>query len=395
MGSLFVRTTILATILIGLPFSVSADTLFLSPARATSAVGQTLSVKVFVSSPSQAVNAFSSTIKFPTDKLKVDSISKAGSILTLWVEEPAFSNTDGTIKFEGVIPNPGYTGSSGTLVTINFRPLTTGTAEVKFSGGAVLANDGNGTNILRNSIGAVFEINEAAPVKVDEPVKEIPLEQPVKIPETLKAPEITYFMSNVYTDSPFVIQGYSVSNALIHIYLENEDLEVIKIDALADDTGMFFVAYEKLIPEGKYKLYVVAENNSGLKSLPSDSELVTVISATGSSPLLSFSQSLWILLLILLVLITLIILWAKKRVKDVKEGIKDELEEMENTLDKTFESPRESIEENIDSLEKNHKSGTMSYEQGKVVSKLNESLAETEKEIIKEIRKVEKDIDKK
>lgn len=393
MGSLFVRTAIFAIILVGLPFSVSADTLFLSPSTGTSAVGRVLSVKVYVSSPSQAVNAFSASIKFPKDKLKVDSISKAGSIVSLWVEEPTFSNTDGTIKFEGVIPNPGYTGSSGTLVTINFRPLAIGSAEVKFSGGAVLANDGNGTNILRNSIGATYEIGAAAPVAA--PVKPEPKEPPVKVPEKLKAPEITYYISKVYSGSPFVVQGNSFSKAMIHIYLDGEKDTSIKIDTTAESTGRFFVGYEKPIPEGKYELYAVAENELGEKSLPSDKKSVTVTSATSPQPLLSFNQSSWILLLILLVLITLIILWAKKRVRDVKKGIREDLEEMENTVDKTFDIPRASIEKDVDSLERNPNSVNLTYEQGKAVSKLNESLADTEKEIIKEIRKVEKGIDKK
>lgn len=389
MGSLFVRATIFTTILVGLPFSVLADTLFLSPASGTSPVDQTLSVKVFVSSPSKAVNAFSGSIKFPADKLRVDSISKAGSVVSLWVEEPTFSNTDGTIKFEGVIPNPGYTGAAGTLVTVNFKPVAMGSAEVKFTGGAVLANDGNGTNVLRNSIGGTYEITAAAPVK------QTPKEPTVKTPVELKVPEITYYMSKVYSGSDFVVQGTSFSKAIVHIYFESEGVETIKIDTTADGAGRFFVSYDKPIPEGKYELYAVAENQSGSKSLPSDKKSVTVTSATAPQPLLSFSQSLWILLLILLLLVLFIIMWAKKRVKDVKQEIREELEEMEDTIDKTFESPRQSIEKNISSLEGNHNSGSLTYEQGKAVSKLNESLADTEKEIIKEIRKVEKDIEKK
>jgi hypothetical protein len=110
-------------------------------------VGNIISATVYLNA-SQPVNAISGVISFPNDKLAVSSISQAGSIVNLWVQNPSFSNTAGTITFQGVILNPGYTGSGGNIVTINFKATAPGIALVSFTSGSILANDGQGTNIL-------------------------------------------------------------------------------------------------------------------------------------------------------------------------------------------------------------------------------------------------------
>ncbi|KKS76988.1 MAG: hypothetical protein UV64_C0032G0006 [Parcubacteria group bacterium GW2011_GWC1_43_11b] len=144
-----------------LPTSVHAATLFFSPSSGEYAVGKTLSVSLYISSADQAMNAASGVISFPSDKLEVSSLSKTGSIFSLWVQEPSFSNSAGTINFEGIVLNPGFTGSSGKAITITFKAKAAGNALLSFSSGSVLANDGQGTNILSGSGNARFDLGNA------------------------------------------------------------------------------------------------------------------------------------------------------------------------------------------------------------------------------------------
>ena len=127
---------------------VNAASLYFSPSSGSYAVSQGFGVSVYVSSTEQAMNAASGTISFPQDKLQVVSISKTGSIFNLWVQEPTFSNSTGTITFEGIVLNPGFQGSAGKIITANFKGKAAGSASLTFSSGSVLANDGKGTNIL-------------------------------------------------------------------------------------------------------------------------------------------------------------------------------------------------------------------------------------------------------
>ena len=146
-----------------LPVAAEAATLYFSPSSGSHAVGTTFSVSIYVSSADQAMNAASGVISFPQDKLEATSLSKTGSIFTLWVQEPSFSNSAGTINFEGIVLNPGFTGAAGKIITINFRAKAAGSALVNFSSGSVLANDGKGTNILTSLGNAQFSLGYVGP----------------------------------------------------------------------------------------------------------------------------------------------------------------------------------------------------------------------------------------
>lgn len=157
-------TVVLAVLLFILPSVTQAATLSFSPANASVSTGATVTETIVVSSTNQALNAVSGTIFFPSDLLQVVSVSKVNSILSLWVQEPAFSNANGTITFAGIVPNPGYTGSRGQVISIQFRGKKVGTAEVTFtSASEVLANDGNGTNILTATPSATVTVTAAQP----------------------------------------------------------------------------------------------------------------------------------------------------------------------------------------------------------------------------------------
>lgn len=143
--------------------TIYAASIYLSPASGSYSVGGTFGVSVYVTSADQAMNAASGILSFPRDKLEIISLTKTGSIISLWVQEPSFSNTVGNAVFEGIILNPGFTGSVGKILTINFRVKGSGLAPIIFSSGSVLANDGLGTNILTNLGNANFTLGTGIP----------------------------------------------------------------------------------------------------------------------------------------------------------------------------------------------------------------------------------------
>lgn len=149
--------------------TIQAANLFFSPASGSQKVGQVFSTSVFVSSSDQAMNASSGTISFPSDKLEVVSISKNSSIFNLWPQEPSYSNTNGTINFEGIVLNPGFTGPAGNIISIQFKVKNTGNAGLSFSSGSILANDGLGTNILSSLGKANFSLINSTSLSTPQP----------------------------------------------------------------------------------------------------------------------------------------------------------------------------------------------------------------------------------
>jgi hypothetical protein len=114
-------------------------------------------VNVRVNTQGKAINAAEGTLKFNPNELSVVNVNRSNSIFNLWVAEPAFSNSAGTISFSGGSPS-GYTGSGGTVMSVTFRAAGAGSPRVSFTNGSVLANDGRGTNVLTAMNGGSFTI---------------------------------------------------------------------------------------------------------------------------------------------------------------------------------------------------------------------------------------------
>ncbi len=169
------------------PLRVDAATVSFSPASGSYAIGQTFSVGVYVGSADQAMNAASGVVSFSEDTLEVVSISKSGSIFNLWVQDPSFSNSAGSANFEGIVYNPGFTGTVGKILAITFRAKAEGAAFVSFSSAAILANDGSGTNILEGMGRANFTITGGA-----APVEEKPEEPKSLLPGAVRVTSATH-----------------------------------------------------------------------------------------------------------------------------------------------------------------------------------------------------------
>ena len=145
--------------LISVDISYAAN-LSISPSSVITKVGKTFTVDLVVNNNIDAINAASAVVSFPSDSLQVTSISKAGSFITLWAEEPAFSNDKGTVILEGVALNPGFNKATGKIITITFKALQAGNVSVAIKSGSVLANDGNATDVLKTTGAALIYINE-------------------------------------------------------------------------------------------------------------------------------------------------------------------------------------------------------------------------------------------
>lgn len=154
----FFRTLVLALLTSTLPFSAVAATLGVTPAATSVHAGDIVTVRLIANTQGTAINQGEGTLQFPTDMLDVVSASKTGSIFTLWVEEPAYSNTGGTVHFDGGVPTPGFTGSTGTVLTITFHAKKAGTATIALRDAALRANDGLGTNVLSGTSGGTITI---------------------------------------------------------------------------------------------------------------------------------------------------------------------------------------------------------------------------------------------
>lgn len=122
--------------------------MFLNPPKGAFTVDSTFDVSVLINTSGYPINAVDLEVDFPADKLQVVNPSNGHSLVSIWISQPTFSNTAGTIKLTGGIPVDGIKTSSGLLTTITFRVKAAGEATVKISNKtkAYLA-DGSGAEI--------------------------------------------------------------------------------------------------------------------------------------------------------------------------------------------------------------------------------------------------------
>jgi hypothetical protein len=180
----FLLILFFAIVYFGFAFAAEAASLGLSSSTGVYTANGTFSVRVIVNTDGKPVNAAEGTLSFNPRELSVVSVNRSGSIFNLWVTEPTFSNSAGTISFSGGLPS-GYTGSAGTIMNITFRAAGAGTARVSFKNGSVLANDGKGTNVLTAMNGGSYTIQAQAATPEAEVIEYV---APANTPA---APQIT------------------------------------------------------------------------------------------------------------------------------------------------------------------------------------------------------------
>jgi hypothetical protein len=155
-----------------------------SPQSGSESVGKTFTVNVMVASGGGVgVNAADGEIGFDPTLLAVQSVSKENSVFDLWTANPSFSNTAGTVNYSGGSTSA-YAGDSGMIISVTFKVLKAGSANLKFVSASVLAADGQGTNVLGGTGTGSFILGGAAP---SAPAASQPAETPAASTESTAA----------------------------------------------------------------------------------------------------------------------------------------------------------------------------------------------------------------
>lgn len=360
--------------------NVFASTLSLTPSVGTFNVGDNFSVNLVVGTDI-SVNAISAILSYSNTTLSLSSISKSGSIITLWPVGPNFSNQNGSANIEGVVLN-GFTGSSGKIVTLNFKAIKEGSAYVRFSGGSVLANDGQGTNILSASNGSSFEIKKRAESQVKEP-SQIATTNTIKI-EEIKDPNLEAGQAQFLITPPRPAKNNSYS-----IQIDTE-----KIFSFVDG-GDGLYKTQTLMP-GNHTIRITAydQNNKAMSGVTefvvlsnfTDQETPASISKIDekNTEMIIMSFAIIIVVLIILFVFTLFV------IKHNKNKLRKRLQDSRNKIAKTFSLLEEDENEEIRIIRKlkNHK--MLTDEEESDIIQFSKDLTDAKYIIDQDISKIDK-----
>jgi len=160
-------------------------TLFLSPVTGTAAIGNTFGVQVMVASGGMPLNAVEGKLTFDPTLLEVQDATTSDSALTSWTTPPSIDNKKGEVVWSGIV-SKSITGDRLPLFRLTLKGHRAGEAPLQFeTGGAVLAADGSGTNVLTSMHGGIYVITpqEVLPKEVGGADISLPLPaQPREMP---------------------------------------------------------------------------------------------------------------------------------------------------------------------------------------------------------------------
>ncbi len=145
-----------------------AAILYVNPAEQTVALRESFVVDILLNSEGETINTVQTSINYSPDLLEILDVSKGGSFLTLWPEEPLVSAPTGVVSLVGGIPN-GSLVVDGRVVRLFFRAKALGTSSIRFDedNSAIYLNDGKGTKTALSSRQASYKVTNPSPFLVE------------------------------------------------------------------------------------------------------------------------------------------------------------------------------------------------------------------------------------
>lgn len=127
------------------PFIAKAATIYFSSVSENIYQDDVFITEVRISSPDKFINAAEGALRFDKDKVEVKELSTGGSLFSVWLQPPVFSNQDGKINFIGGTPD-GFQGEDALVLKIIFLAKNRGEAKLDFQDDTYLfLHDGKGT----------------------------------------------------------------------------------------------------------------------------------------------------------------------------------------------------------------------------------------------------------
>gem|GEM_PF-949940 len=404
----WISVTLLFFSLISVNLALAAN-LKLSPTGGYYQVGDNVTVTAQIVSPEESTNAIYGVINFPTNKLQVTSISKTGSVVNLWVQEPTYSNSTGQITFEGAILNPGFTGEAGRIITINFKAKNAGQVSVSFSDGSILANDGQGTNILKKLTPSSFTI------AAKEAIEKI---EPLTTEETGEKKDTSTKKTKTITTTT-ITEADSVDNL-------GPSFEINRIESLVPNRASFVFSGSDSSGISYYEFQLdnaavlkVADDGTNIYNTPALSVgdhilLATAIDKVGNRTKrqlnfaisLPIANSLWVdwggtiitvlsiavPIIALIIALIIILMLGGGKVLDLKRKLRREVREVEDKMHEAFDLIRDDLQTQVAAIEKAKTKRKLTTLEKKLFKTIKGDLTETEKYLKREIQDIEKEI---
>jgi len=131
---------------------------FVIPPKGQYRLGEIFPLKIEIYGIKVPVNSVQADLGFNPERLEVVDISTRDSFANIFIQKE-INNEAGYARLTGGLPNPGFFSDHGLFGTVYLRGKVPGVAKIEFlPSSLVLANDGRGTNVLKELVSVSYLI---------------------------------------------------------------------------------------------------------------------------------------------------------------------------------------------------------------------------------------------
>lgn len=224
--------------------AASAAAVYIAPSSGTYEIGTEILVTVYASSTDQTINAVQGSISYSPAQLQLTHIATGTSTISLWAQEPVHNSLAGTVRFEGIILNPGYRGNAAQMFQLVFETISEGAGTVTVQSGSLLANDGVGTSIPANLGTATFSVVTIPPTSTDttQAAQADALPEPTPTSET--ATSATDELPNASRED---VQTSSAKQPITHPTSPRQSFNILELIILLETSAPFITTAKNLV----------------------------------------------------------------------------------------------------------------------------------------------------
>jgi len=228
------------------------STLHITPEAGVIDLSHSQKIDVQLSSGGEPINTIYLKIDYDAEEVLVEDILLVQSVCHPdLIFENEIDNDAGYVRFGCSIPNPGFFGRDGGIVSLMIRPLGTGSIGFTFGPETrVLANDGVGTDVLRTTTGAGYRVLDYRLVNLSNQIDQVLLFSPSH-PNSMRwyNKEILFMY---WPQISGVRYFYSIDKNPDGEALLSQELSSNYLSALLEGDGEYYVHVQAQKSDGSY-----------------------------------------------------------------------------------------------------------------------------------------------
>ena len=211
--------------------------------------------------------------------------------------------------------------------------------------------------------------------------------------EPIESPQITLSPAKyIAGEETLYLEGTALPEVEIIIFLKENGEEVKRWSTSSSRQGEWSFSTRELIKSGLYYLSAIAKDKRGVESEPSDSYKIEIsLSGVSLGPFIIAFRELAVFLISFLFFGIIVTGYFTYRIRHAKKILQKETREVEETLYQVFNTLRAEIEDRISMFDSRP---GFSEREKKICDELKEALKTAEESVKKEIKDVEKELER-